>query len=120
MEETYQKNISDLPNLESYRYENIFKVSSTTDGYYFYNLIKKITIPEDIDPQYYFTYSIQSNTPMTTLSYQVYGTIYLWWLICATNKLTDPMGSDLKGKTIKIIKREYVKQIVDSITSQLQ
>lgn len=113
-----QNDISDLPNLEMYRYENIFKVYE--DNFYFYNILKKVTIPDDINNEYFFTYVLQSNIPLTTLSYQAYGTTYLWWLICIVNKIQNPNDTQLIGKTLKIIKKEYIRPIMDSIKTQIQ
>ena len=41
--EQYQNQIQELPSLEDVRYENIFKVAKT-DKFFFYNIIKKISI----------------------------------------------------------------------------
>jgi hypothetical protein len=121
MDGNYQNDINELKELELYQYENIFKLYQTGEKeFYYYNIIKKITLPKDIDNEYFFTYNIQKNTPFTTLSYQAYGTTQLWWLICIVNDIKFPQDPKLVGKTIKIIKREYIKPILDSIKIQLQ
>ena len=43
--EQYQNQIKGLPSLEDVRYENIFKVAKT-DKFFFYNIIKKISLGE--------------------------------------------------------------------------
>ena len=88
--EQYQNQITDLPNLEEVRYENIFKVAKS-DKFFFYNIIKKITIPEDLQSDIYYELRINSNKPWTTLSHDVYGTQDLWWLICLVNNIFNPM-----------------------------
>jgi hypothetical protein len=121
MDGNYQNNIDDLQELELYRYENIFKLYQTGEkDFYFYNIIKKITLPKDINNDYFFTYNIQKNTPFSVLSYQAYGTTQLWWLICVVNEIKYPQDPKLVGKTIKIIKKEFIKPILDSIKAQLQ
>ena len=121
MEGDFQNNIRDLEELEVYRYENIFKVYQTgSKNFYFYNIMKKITLPQDINNQYFFTYVLQKNIPFTALSYQAYGTTQLWWLICIVNDIKYPQDPKLVGTTLKIIKKDYVKSILDSIKSQLQ
>lgn len=117
----YQNYIEDLPNLELYRYENIFKVYQTKEGnYYFYNIIKNIKVPKDISSDIFNTAILPENMPLTTLSFNVYGTTYLWWLICAINEIQNPFDPNNSGKTIKLIKKEYVKTILNAIKQQLQ
>lgn len=117
----YQNYINELPSLELYRYENIFKVYQTGDkNFYFYNIIKKLAIPDDINSDIFITVTIKNNIPLTVLSYNLYGTTYLWWLICAINKIQNPFDPNLSGKSIKVIKKQYIKTILDNINTQLQ
>lgn len=37
------------------------------------------------------------------ISYQVYGTVDLWWLICIVNDILDPFSEVTLGKTLKIV-----------------
>ena len=121
MEGQYQQYVNDLPSLELYRYENIFKVFQTGEkNFYYYNILKTIKVPDDINSDIFLTYTYPSGTPFTTLSYQIYGTTYLWWLICIINKIENPFDTSLNGKTLKIIKKEYLKPILDNIKQQLQ
>jgi hypothetical protein len=121
MEGNYQNTIEELTDLEVYRYENIFKIYQTgSKNYFFYNIIKKVLIPKDINNDYFFTYTIQNNIPFTTLSFQAYNTTQLWWLICIVNDIKYPQDPSIIGKTIKILKKEYIKPVLNSITAQLQ
>jgi len=119
---TYQNYNSNLPNLQLYRYENIFKTYQTNDKNkdYFYNIVKKIFVPNDINNNAFFTTVYQANTPLTTLSYQIYGTTYLWWLICIVNNIQNPFDPALSGKTLKIIKPNYINFVLTTISQQLQ
>jgi hypothetical protein len=117
----YQNYINELPSLELYRYENIFKVYQTGDkNFYFYNIIKKLAIPDDINSDIFSTVTLKNNIPLTVLSYNLYGTTYLWWLICAVNKIQNPFDPNLSGRSIKVIKKQYIKTVLDSINTQLQ
>lgn len=121
MEGQYQNFIDELPTLEVYRYENIFKVFQTGDkNFYYYNILKNIVIPDDINSNIFDTINFTPKTPFSVLSYQIYGTTHLWWLICIVNKIKNPFDTSYSGKKIKVIKREYVKPILDSIKQQLQ
>ena len=116
----FQEDITELSILEQYRYENIFKIYETgnKDSFY-YNILKKIRLPDDLDDNLVNTVAYNEALPVTTLSYRIYGTTYLWWLIMVVNKISNP--AKISGGTrIKYIKKEYLKPTIDSIKQQLQ
>jgi len=112
--EKYQNNIKDLPSLSDTRYENVFKLAKS-DKFFFYNIIKKISIPDDLQPDIYFEYRINSIKPWTTLSSEVYGTQDLWWLICLVNKVYNPINNPELGAVYKIIKPDFINVILQEI-----
>ena len=112
--EKYQNEIAELPTIEDVRYENIFKVAKD-DKFFFYNIIKKISIPDELQSDIYYELRINSNKPWTTLSYEVYGTQELWWLICLVNKVYNPINNPELGAVYKIIKPDYVNPILIEI-----
>lgn len=121
MEGQYQNYIPELPGLEIYRYENIFKVYQTNDkNFYYYNIIKNIKVPGDISNDIFNVITLNENTPFTTLSYQLYGTTYLWWLICIVNGIQNPFNPANVGKQVKVIKKAYLKPVLNAIKQQLQ
>ncbi len=120
MEGKYQSNIPDLPNLEDYRYENIFKVYQTGDkNFYFYNINKKIEIPSDLDESFFDYVNLNSKIPLTTLSYQLYGTTYLWWLLMVINKINNPVKNLQPGK-IRFLRSQFLQSVLDNLKNQLQ
>ena len=117
----YQNYIKDLPTLDLYRYENIFKVYTAGDKqFYFYNIIKNINVPKDINNQIFDIVTLPPGLPLTVLSFQLYGTTHLWWLICVINSIQNPFDPNIAGKQIKVLKRQYLKTVLDSIKQQLQ
>ena len=66
--EKYQNTITELPSLQETRYENIFKLAKD-DKYFFYNIIKKISIPDDLQSDIYIEYRISSYKPWTIKIY---------------------------------------------------
>ena len=112
--EQYQNEIKELPSLDDVRYENIFKLAKS-EKYFFYNIIKKISIPDDIQSDIYYELRINSNKPWTTLSNEVYGTQDLWWLICLTNKIYKPINNPELGAVYKIISPDFVNPILAEI-----
>ncbi len=110
----YQNDIKDLPFIQDVRYENIFKLAKS-DKFFFYNIIKKITIPKDIQSEIFYELRINSNKPWTTLSNDIYGTQDLWWLICLLNEVYNPINNPKLGNVYKIIKPDFVSTILKEI-----
>jgi hypothetical protein len=101
------------------RYENIFNMyefkNSNDDKYVFYNILSKVTLPPDLDKDVFAYYNIDAHTPLTTLSYKIYGTQHLWWLIMVVNNIKNPVKLLESGSIIKVIKKDYLDLIFDSI-----
>lgn len=84
----YRNNIPSLSALDMKDYERIFKVfkaEKEDKEFYIYNILKKIEFPE-IDSQFIEFYDVQARTPMTTISFRIYGDIKSWWIIYLLNK----------------------------------
>jgi hypothetical protein len=111
-----QNSINDLPDLSHMRYENIFNVN-LYNNYYFYNIIKTIKFPENINPELYYEKIINSKKPYTTISYEIYGTQDLWWFILLSNNISNPVSVCTPGTKLKVIKMKYLKDILESIKS---
>ena len=110
-----QNNLRELPNLPKYRYENLFNVY-LKDGHYEYNILSKVNIPDNLDVSYYTTYIVPNNSmPYTLLSYKIYGTTLLWWLICATNKIVNPVYFPAAGTQLKILKPSVVSTVLKQL-----
>lgn len=117
----YQNQITSLPSLQRERYENIFKMYNTPtadSSTYFYNITTKVQIPEDLNSNVIGKITPSSNMPWTTLSYRLYGTIYLWWLIFLLNNPKD-IFTVKAGITYKYILPEYIDNIITNIQDQL-
>lgn len=117
----YQNNIIDLPSLSKERYERIFKVYKllTKDNkcFYFYNILKKVNIPDTLEESLFDNLNLNRKLPWTTLSYKLYGNIYLWWLIFLINKPDNIFVAEA-GTTIKYVKPEYIELVLDNIEQQ--
>ena len=61
---------------------------------------------------YYTVEGIYDSHP-ELLSYQLYGTPYLWWVLCFYNGIIDPITEIVSGKELKI-------PTLDSIEGALQ
>jgi hypothetical protein len=105
------------------RYENIFNMyqfdNSNGDTYVFYNILSKISLPSDLDENIFDFYKITGKMPLTTLSYIFYRTQHLWWLIMVINNIKNPVKNIEAGSVIKIIKREYLDSIFESLKNKI-
>lgn len=109
-----QNEISDVHSLHDFSYERIFNVYKDGD-HYGYNILKAVRIPEDLDPTVFTYVNIVGSMAWTALSFQEYGSIRLWWLICVTNGILNPVLLPEPGTIIKVIKPEYVRDIIEQI-----
>jgi hypothetical protein len=114
-----QNDISKLPIIAPTRYENIFDVYQTTDGsgYYYYNLSRRVNLDiETIDPTFLDYYICNGEQPLTTISYRLYGTMDLWWLIVSLNQL-NPINNVAAGTALAFIKPEYINSVVEAVNT---
>lgn len=100
-------------------YENIFNAyefeNDNNDQYVCYNILNKVSLPPDIDPQVFDHVTIPGHMPLTTISYRIYNNMHLWWLIMLTNSITNPTKLLAPGSIIKIIKPQFIPQVLASI-----
>jgi hypothetical protein len=101
------------------RYENIFNMYEIEEegksSYVFYNISNTVKFPSEIDRSAYDYYTIDSSMAYTTLSHIIYGNQTLWWVIVRFNNIKNPVKMIKAGSVLKIIKPEYINEILDSI-----
>ena len=94
-------------------YKDIFNDYKTVEGIPFKLFNKRIVFPEDKNLSIYAYTNITADTPWTILSYQIYGTIEYWWILCALNEYN--MYYEREGTSVVYIKEEYLQAILNSI-----
>lgn len=99
-------------------YENLFNVYGTTDGDYFYNILRKVNIPTEIDNQYYDEYVVAAGDTWTGLAYNFYDDVKLWWIICLANNIQNPLEFPTAGTLLRIITPELTQNILMTIRSE--
>jgi hypothetical protein len=118
---TSQSQVDELDNLNSNLYENIFNVN-LIDGdikdFYFYNILNKVVFPDDISDEYITDVVLNTDKPWTTLSYELYGTIQLWWVIVLLNN-PDYIFKAQAGTTYKFIKHRYINAVLQQISNNI-
>jgi len=120
MEGEYQSDINELPFLKSYRYENIFKIYKNGDDQYYYNLLQSVFLPDKIDEDYVYYQLVTKTMPWTIVSFNAYKTIELWWLVCLANKIYNPIVLPKENQLLKIIRPQFVPNVVNEITQALR
>jgi hypothetical protein len=114
----YQNTISELPKLRNENYANIFNVYTDKDGYYFYNLLQTVVVPDTLPAGYYEQYSIEYGDTWPLISYKKYQTPNLWWLITSANNIINPTQQPEQGTQIKVLKSQYASLVVNQISTQ--
>lgn len=112
-----QNQVEELATLSKNLYENIFKVN-LIDGdnpLYFYNLLNKVVFPDNISDEYVDEIILQNDKPWTTLSYELYGTIDLWWTVYLLNK-PDYIFKAQAATAYKYIKPGAMGGVLQQIT----
>jgi len=109
-----QREISELITPLPQNYENIFNVYQNKDNTYFYNLLQTVVIPE-LPYNYLTYYTIKPKDTWPVISYYLYDTTNMWWLIMLTNKMMNPTTPLEPGLVIKAIKSEYIGVVINSI-----
>lgn len=120
----FRKDINNLERIPSISYENIFRLYLTenqnSSNFYYYNILNSVYFPENIPTGIYYEITLNKRLPWTAISYNEYRTTDLWWLIVLTNKIFNPVYYPAPGSVLKIIKPEYVKLVLNEITSQIK
>ena len=103
-------------------YENIFNTYSLEnnngDKYVFYNILNKVSIPNNIDDNVFDRLAVPGHMPLTTISYRIYKTMHLWWLIMVCNNIKNPVKLIAPGTIIRTIKPQYLATVLNSIKQQ--
>lgn len=111
-------NIRDIPTISDEYYENIFNVYNTKDDYYYYNISKKVSFNlADVDNSNVNYVYIDAPMPLTTISFNLYGTIHLWWIVAQMNKL-NPVTIPPAGTVFIVPNKEYINNIINAIKQQ--
>jgi nucleoid-associated protein YgaU len=113
-----QNFIKELPQLRVENFENIFNIYQDKDSMYFYNILQTIQIPLDLPEGYYDTYNVGYEDTWPYISYKLYRTPNLWWLITHANNIVNPTKIPTPGTTLKVFKSGVVKIILEQISTQ--
>lgn len=98
--------------------ENFFNVYQDKNAYYFFNL--NSTIYLDIPPERLKTFTCQHDMHWSIISYKLYDTVRLAWLLMKVNNITPDMVFSIvpAGAEIKYLDRSDVTTVIDALTNK--
>lgn len=86
-------------------------------GYKSYNLNRGITISglDKIPATELTTYKVKEGDNLNIISYNIYGTIQLWWLLAKINNITDATLKLQPGWELYTLNKTNVNQILNAL-----
>lgn len=99
-------------------YENLFNVYATTNGDYFYNILRKVNIPEEISGDFFTWYDVSEGDTWTLLAHRFFGDVKLWWIICLANHVYNPLEFPKAGSRLKIFTNNVTQNILMDLGSE--
>jgi hypothetical protein len=114
------QSLLNLTSKSEFKLERIFTMYKVYGAkHFYYNILKKIQIPEKIAKSKYFVYISKPNDVWTMISFKFYNRIDLWWLIAMFNGIDDTF-TPLEANTELVIPTpEYVREVLSSIKAQV-
>jgi len=109
------RQIPDSPDVEIGQLENSFPVHTDQNGYYFYNLLGKIKMPENEPESFFDYYTVKDEDQWPNIAWNVYNDVKLWWLVTLANKVTNPTVAPKAGTKIRVYKVDIAREIVTQI-----
>jgi nucleoid-associated protein YgaU len=103
---------ADMANLFNVEFDSTLGANTLT---YNLNHTVSITSIENISNEYFTKYVVADGDTWPLISWKNYNTTLLWWIICKSNGITNPIQEPEAGTTLKILNSGVVSQILDGI-----
>lgn len=112
----------DVPEISNsiYKYENYFNIYETDQGLRFFNILHNVSVFPANNSEVEEEYLTKSQDTWYSISYDFYGNLNLWWLVCLYNQIINPIAPISKDKTLKILKPEYVGLVLSELQKQIK
>lgn len=96
-------------------YSDIFN-RYTNNNFRFYLLSRSVIFPDDKTLDIYRRHFVTEDTAWTVLSYEIYGTIDYWWVLCAINKADDEVFYAPSGQYVYYIREDALPNLLNQIS----
>ena len=95
--------------------ENFFHIYQDKYDYFYYNL--NSTLYLSIPPERLKTYVCQHDIHWPTISYNIYGTVRLAWLLMKVNSIIPSLSFKIvpAGSEVKYLDRSALATVIDSL-----
>lgn len=95
---------------------NVLNVEVVGDNYV-YNMMRTLYMLDldFVESGYFQFYTIKQNETWNSISFNIYGTPKLYWLILKLNDIRDPMFDPVPGTQLRYISEEDALEVIDSI-----
>jgi hypothetical protein len=96
-----------MGNISQLRLFNILRDHDSTK---FMNIWRSFSLSQYIttDVTFYDSYEVGSDMWWDNISYEIYGTPHLWWIVALMNNVVNPFEELEEGTNIKILREEYL------------
>jgi hypothetical protein len=85
---------------------------------YFYNLLQTIALPDNLPNGYYEKYDVVYGDTWPFVSYKVYNTPNLWWLITSVNNIINPTKQPQVGTSINYLANRFASYVLTQLVTQ--
>lgn len=67
------------------------------------------------DVSFFETYEVANGEYWDNVSYNLYGTPYLWWIIALLNNISNPFEELIEGGLLNVLRDEYIYQLTGDL-----
>lgn len=105
--------------LNNASFMKLFNILRDHDGTKFMNFFRSFNTNEKVvnDVTFYNNYEVGNDEWWDNISYNVYGTPFLWWIIAMMNNVVNPFEELNDGDFIKYLREEYLYALLRDMES---
>lgn len=83
----------------------------------FLNIFRSYIVNEDIlnNISFFETYEVGNGENWDNVSYNLYRSPFLWWVIALLNDIENPFETLEEGQQLKVLRDDYVYQLVSDL-----
>lgn len=104
----------DLANVSQLK---LFNILQDENGNKLQNIWRSYELNEEVTEEtlFYQTYEMEDDDWWENISWLFYETPALWWILCITNNVQNPFESIEPGQETKILRGNYIYQLIKEI-----
>ena len=88
----------------------LFNILRDHDSTSFMNIWRTFSLNDSVttDVTFYDSYEVGDDSWWDNISYEIYGTPHLWWIIALMNEVVNPFEELIEGTNINYLREEYL------------